>query len=877
MKGEHERSLVSKGRNRAANKVSIAKADLTITLSGENKTYNEVISQAIRTDSGLFIIHQMKNGYYFEIPVKMLDKEILLLTNIIQAPSGYRGSSGYISFSGDIVGQEIIIFSKGPGRKLFLRKTKGFLERSLDTTVNGVGRSLETSSLQPIAMVFDIKTYNTDSSAIIIDISEYLKGDVSLILNEQTKLTLGQVGTFQQEKSYLEKIESFPENTQVRTVKSYLKYGVEPVTYVLNTSFVLLPQQQMKERSFDPGVGYAGYNYFDLDMPGGAGVRSNINRYRLEPKEGDIQKYLSGKLVEPKKPIIFYIDPATPKKWVPFLIESVNVWQNAFEKAGFKNAIYALEVSANDTSWLSGDARYNTIVYKPSSLPNCLPKIIADPRSGEILSAQISLFHGIQGLLKKLYFVQAGCLDERARKGELNDSLMGSLLQLVCTNAVGRSLGLVINAGASSTVPVDSLRSKTYLAKDGLTPSIMEYVQFNYIAQPEDSIDAADLMPKIGIYDKWAIEWGYKWFPEKYFNNQDEERLYFREWVTRTNNKEKRTWFGGPQSLVIVDSRSLPGDLGDDQVKAGTYGIKNLQRLMKNFYDWAPFNGNQYNSDLNDTYFEVVTQYVRYLLFAFNNVFATNINYVTRDMPEKKLYANIPINKRKESLAFINRYFTDSLPSWLFNIQLLKKAGLPVTVYQFQVQRLMINAFVNVIYYTNSIMNERLNNNSNDLWYSQILNDLEKSIWKELYEGKNITAERKVLQKMYTEKFVEVIDIAFTPDSYEKGDWKLRIDYPALIRQRAKNLINLIRKQSPRFNDESTRLHFNHIRNRLEAALKNRGKSSYSYVEPVYDNFNPNVPGFDKYGGLSFDSIFNSYDLYPGEMYKPGSLNNNNP
>src|SRR5690606_11060897 len=275
----------------------------------------------------------------------------------------------------------------------------------------------------------------------------------------------------------------------------------------------MLPENKMQARYFDPRVGYftVGYTDFDLD-PQGVKRISLIKRWRLEPKPQDVEKYKRGELVEPAKPIVFYIDPATPKKWVPYLIAGINDWQVAFEKAGFKNAIVGKE-APKDPNWSIDDARHSAIVYKPSDIPNASGPHVHDPRTGEILETHINWYHNIMLLLRNWYFIQASAIEPAARKTKFDDKLMGELIRFVSSHEVGHTLGLRHNFGSSATVPVEKLRDKKWVEANGHTPSIMDYARFNYVAQPEDNISRAGLFPRIGDYDDWAIEWGYKLFP----------------------------------------------------------------------------------------------------------------------------------------------------------------------------------------------------------------------------------------------------------------------------------------------------------------------------------------------------------------------------
>ena len=394
------------------------------------------------------------------------------------------------------------------------------------------------------------------------------------------------VGGLVSNTSYIKDISSFPLNVEIRTIKSYRNTVTDNTfTMELNTSLVLLPKKPMRKRFADRRIGYFNERYTDYDAnPQGVKVVSYIKRWRLEPKPGDMEKYLRGELVEPQKPILYYIDPATPKKWVPYLIQGITDWQAAFEKAGFKNAILAKEAptAKENPDWSLEDSRHSAIVYKPSSFANAAGPIITDPRSGEILESHINWYHNLMSILREWYMIQCGPLDRRAQKMQFDDNLMGQLIRSVASHEVGHSLGLTHNYAASSSVPVEKLRDREWLEANGHTPSIMDYARFNYVAQPQDSVGERGLISRIGIYDHWAIEWGYRIFPEA--KSADAEIPVMNKWVVEKLQNDKLR-FGS--EFTSDDPRTQTEDIGDNAMKAGEYGIRNLQRVVPNLIKWT--------------------------------------------------------------------------------------------------------------------------------------------------------------------------------------------------------------------------------------------------------------------------------------------------
>ncbi len=487
------------------------------------------------------------------------------------------------------------------------------------------------------------------------------------------------MAAYQADKSYIESVNSYPTNTEIKTVKTYLKAAAQSNPYVpsgtysveLNCSMILLPERPMQPRYFDSRVGYFSTAYTDFDAdPQGVKRIQMITRWKLEPKDEDREKYFHGELVEPKKPIIYYIDPATPKKWVPYLIQGINDWQKAFEQAGFKNAIIGKPAPSKDedSTWSLEDARYSAIVYKPSAIPNASGPNIHDPRTGEILESHINWYHNVMHLIHNWYMLQASPSDPTARKMEFDDALMGQLIRFVSSHEVGHTLGLLHNYGSSSTVPVDSLRNKEWVEANGHTPSIMDYARFNYVAQPEDHISQSGLFPRIGDYDKWAIEWGYKLMPGYPDANQETGTL---NQLVIDKLKNKRLWFG--RETNRDDPRSQSEDIGDDAMKAGAYGIKNLQFVLSNLEQWTSTPNEGY-TNLGEMYREVLDQFSRYMGHAAKNVGGT---YETPKTVEQggEIYSLIEKDKQKRAVAFIcSQDFVT--PAWILNQKILDKVGL---------------------------------------------------------------------------------------------------------------------------------------------------------------------------------------------------------
>lgn len=799
--------VVKDSANKATKKDSLA--------AKPPKPYKEVITGKAITDPGLFKVHKVDEKYFFEIPDSLLDKEILIVTRISKAAAGGRAYNGTMGYSGDQINENVIQFSKAPNDKLFIRRVS-YLERSVDSTENGLYRSVRNSNILPAVASFDIKAFSPDSSGLVIDMTEYISGDNDVLFFASFwKMSIFKLGALQSDKSYTQSIKSFVSNVEIRTTKTYAIAETSGfATYELNSSMLLLPTIPMQPRHADERVGYFSRGYTDFDMPQGVKVTNMITRWRLEPRPEDVQKYKSGELVEPLKPIIFYIDPATPKKWVPFLIQGVNDWQRAFEKAGFKNAIYALEAPIDDSTWSLEDAKHSAIVYKPSAVANASGPHVHDPRTGEILETHINWYHNIMQLLHKWYMVQAGPNDPRARKMEFDDSLMGQLIRFVASHEVGHTLGLRHNFGASSTIPVEKLRDKKWVEENGFCPSIMDYARFNYVAQPEDCISAKGLMPRIGVYDEWAIEWGYKWLPE--LKTEDQEKTYMNKWIIERLSKDKRIWFG--DEMNHFDPRRLSEAVGDDPIKASYYGIQNLKRILPQLVQWTKKPDEDY-FNLAQIRKEVFGQFRRYLFHVATNVGGRM--YTPKTVEQKgKLVEFINRKNQKASIKFLHEQIFDT-PTWLMDKRIFDLIGGGGFWEPLILQRDVLERVTSAAIFHNLLF-AQLNSGTdsrNVYTIDELLTDLEAGIWKELNTKSPVNSYRRALQKMYADRLVGIMQFRvqqmYDMDTY----WNTFTDASTIITVHIRRLIQNINLALPGYPDEVTKQHLIDVRDRLKKEL----------------------------------------------------------
>lgn len=740
-------------------KKNTAKAMVTNTKPAPTKgpkPYAEVITKKSKTMKGFFLVHKVDNSYFMEIPDSMFGRDMLVVNRIAKSAADSR--KGFFGYAGDEIGENVIRFEKGPNDKVFLRSVS-YSERSNDST--GMYFAVKNSNVQPIVAAFDVKAYKKDSIAKtqnqVIDVTDFINGDNPVLFFDEGMKKMMSLGNVFNDRSYIDTIKAFPMNIEISTVKTYgrkpaspMDTNTDPLTYELNSSIVLLPKDPMKPRYFDPRVGYFTTSYTDFDKdPQGVERVSMITRWRLEPKDEDIEKYKRGELVEPKKPIVFYIDPATPKKWVPYLIQGVNDWQKAFEYAGFKNAIYAME-APEDSTWSLDDARHSAIIYKPSDIPNASGPHVHDPRTGEILETHINWYHNVMSLLHNWYFVQTAAIDPRARKTTYDDELMGQLIRFVSSHEVGHTLGLRHNFGSSCTVPVEKLRDKAWVEANGHTPSIMDYARFNYVAQPEDSITESGIFPRIGMYDDWAIQWGYTYLPQ--FNTSDDETPYLNKWVIEKLNEDKRYTFG--TETDPNDPRNQSEDLGDNSMLASTYGIKNLQRILPHLMEWTKEPDKNY-SKTAEMYNQITTQFNRYMGHVTKNVAGI---YTTPKTVEQEgaVYEYTPAAIQKQAMQFLDKQLFVT-PTWLINKDLIEKCGVDPVRTIGSIQKGVLSKLISQNTLDKMVKNEAMNGTS-AYTALQMMDDLKKSVWSELGSGKPIDIYRRNLQKNYVDAYIALMN-----------------------------------------------------------------------------------------------------------------------
>ena len=784
--------------------------------------FEKVITNKAVSDEGIITVHKVEDKYYFEIPDKALKKEFLVVTRLTKAGAEMR--MGTVGYAGDQISQNVISFEKGPNDKVFLRSIS-YVDYAKDST-SAMYKTVMRNNVNAIEQAFDIKAFGKEKNSTVIDVTDFINADNDVV-SFDTRFKKGfRVGAFQKDKSFVNFVKSFPTNIEINTTKTYNRSAGEasPIpgapkpevsgnyTVEVNSSIILLPENKMQARYFDPRVGYFTVGYTDFDEnPQGVERVSLVKRWRLEPKAKDLEKYKRGELVEPEKPIVFYIDPLTPKKWIPYLIQGVNDWQKAFEKAGFKNAIYAKVPNAKeDPEWSLEDARFSAIVYKPSDVPNASGPSIADPRTGEILESHINWYHNVMKLLNDWYFVQASPNDPRARKVDFDDELMGQLIRFVSSHEVGHTLGLRHNFGSSSTVPVENLRNKAWLKANGHTPSIMDYARFNYVAQPEDNVGEAGLMPRIGDYDDWAIEWGYRRFYN--YNSPEKEKAHLNKWVME-KLQNPRLWFGTETNPY--DPRSQSEQVGDNPMLAGKYGVKNLQRIMENIEAWSTKPNEDYSS-LNNRFTQVSGQFARYLGHVSKYIGGVK---ETPKMVEQKgaIYELVSKSEQKEALKFLSEnVFTT--PNWLLKTSVLTKIDKsPVEVVE-NLQKTVLNRVLSEGVLNKLYEGESLDANAYAVY--DYLQDIKNSVFSELKSSSKIDIYRRNLQKNFVETLIARTQASKPSTGRNAENVSDNSDVKSLTRGVLREIKADASKNAQNAQDAVTKYHLEDLVYRIDKALE---------------------------------------------------------
>jgi hypothetical protein len=798
----------------------------------EIKPYDKVITKDAKSDPGVFTVHSIKEKIYYEIPRQELGKEFLWVSQIAKTTLG-------VGYGGQAAGNHVVRWERHNNRVL-LRSVS--YEVVADPSLP-IARAVQAANNETIIMSFFVEAVGKDDS-VVIDVTRLFTTEVT----EFSARTRLRARGFDASRSFVEHVKSFPTNIEVSVTHTYTSppdlspagggggpqptpnpfaQGMRPgtnATVLMHYSMVKLPEKPMMPRLFDERVGYFSVRQTDYGLDEHrAPRRVYITRWRLEKKDP------SAALSEPVKPIVYYIDPATPTKWVPFIKRGVEKWQAAFEEAGFKNAIVARDAPSpkEDPEWSPEDARYSVIRWLPSTVENASGPHVSDPRTGEILESDIQFYHNVMNLSRDWYFLQVGPLDPRARKLPLPDDLMGSLIEYVTAHEVGHTLGFQHNMKASSLYPAEKLHDREWIKKMGHTPTIMDYSRFNYVAQPEDNIDVADLIPGIGPYDKWATMWGYKPIPGA--RTPDEEKTTLDEWARQ---QDKTPWL----RFSTADSNgSDPGEeteaVGDaDAVRSTAMGMKNLARVSEMLLSATTRAGEPYD-DLEELYGRMLGQWTTEM----NHVASIVGGYDSQQKhggQEGVRFVAVPRERQAAAVAFLNDNAFQT-PTWAIKPEILRRIEPTGALERIRANQMrVLNTLMNNNRVARLVEQEAIDGAA-AYHPADFFADVRRGVWRELDARQvRVDAYRRNLQRGYINLMAEKLN----------GRQAVADDARAFIRGELRALAAAITLSTPRATDRATQLHLQDARDQIAKAL-----------DPKFAPPAPTTPTGSPFGGPGSD------------------------
>lgn len=773
--------------------------------------FSDVITEDAEKDEGLFTVYKQDDDYFYEIPDSLLGREMLMVSRIARTADG-------IGYGGETLGNHVLRWERRNDNVLLRRVS--FNNTASDSLP--IYEAVRNSNFEPIIMSFDIKALNEDSTGVLIEINNLFLTDVPAFGLQMQRRTQYQVQRLDPSRTFIEHIRSFPENVEARHLLTYdaasppSNSATNAISLEINHSMVLLPEKPMQARRYDERIGYFSVSQYDYgkDVQRAEQVQ-NITRWRLEPK--DPEAYLRGELVEPKNPIVFYVDRATPEQYRKWLIKGVNDWQAAFEEAGFKNAIMGkMAPSAEeDPEFSPEDVRYSMIRYFASPIQNAYGPHVNDPRSGEIITSSIGWYHNVINLLRNWYFIQTAAANPEARGVQFDEDVMGELVRFVSAHEVGHTLGLPHNFGSSYAFPVDSLRSPAFTEEYGTSPSIMDYARFNYIAQPDDGVTT--FLPMVGVYDKWSVKWGYTWFGDK---PVEEQRKTLHDWIVERADDHR--YFYGRQTGSRIDPRSQNEDLGDDPIKAGEYGLANLQIITDNLVDWVREDGTNFEH-LEELYDQIAIQWWRYMGHALANVGGVYEDHKTFDQ-DGAVYTPVVREKQRNSIEFLGRHGFSS-PDWIVNHEILSRTNQADFIDNFRArQASLLDQLIDPQRIARLIEYERRAEGT----YSpfEMMDDVRGVIWSELQGNQSVDVHRRNLQRAYIERmeYLMTEELPSVSSAFRQfAGWTQvnvsQSDIRPIVRDQLETLLADVQSANSGAQDRATRVHLNDIERRIDAIL----------------------------------------------------------
>ncbi|SFB00472.1 zinc-dependent metalloprotease [Algoriphagus aquimarinus] len=755
------------------------------------KKYIEIVTEEAISDEGLFVVHKIGDKNYYEVPFDLLGKDMLLVSRISKIADGIGG--GYTT-AGSKSNEQVVQWTRM--QNSILLRSISFDNVAADSLP--IYLSVEANNYHPILASFKIEAFNSDSTAALIEVTDLFLSDIPALSGLSASLRKQyQVRNLDKERSFITRMASYPENIEVRhdmtynaaTPPSNSRSGT--ISMELSQSMYLLPSQPMQARLHDQRVGWFTTRQIDY---GSEALKSDektyIRRWRLEPK--DPEAYARGELVEPVKPIVYYLDPATPEKWRKYFRQGIEDWQVAFEAAGFKNAIIAKDAPTKeeDPDWSAEDSRYSTVRYVATTARNAMGPSVSDPRSGEIIESDIVWFHNHLRSYRNRYLLETGAANPSARTLNTPDEEIGEMMRRVISHEIGHAIGLPHNMKASYAYPTDSLRSASFTQKWGLATTIMDYTRYNYVAQPGD--EGVRWVRMLGPYDSYAVNWGYRYIPNA--KSPEAEKPTLNNWI-REKAGDPIYLFSGGNSF---DPSAQTESVGDDAVKASTYGLANLKIVAPNLAKWTATAGEGYG-DLEEMYGELIGVWSRFANHVVTNIGGVYEQYKTTDQ-EGVTYTPTSKAEQVNSMKFLNEHVFTT-PDWLLQKEILNNiepSGAVSSIGSLQ-SRILSNV-LRKDRLERMIDNEALNG-STAYSMTQMLSDLRKGIWSELSGSKDIDAFRRNLQRSHVERLASLMT----------QDEKSRSDISAAVRAELKTIQSTVRSASSRYSSGMVQNHLRDI------------------------------------------------------------------